>query len=62
MIKDTIRHVQKCLLCQKKRPNRKLNIEQEIDKSEEVWKEVLIDYITKLLKSRKKDSILIIKD
>ena len=36
MIKDTIQHVQECLLCQRERPNRKLEIGQEINRSEEI--------------------------
>ena len=62
IIKDTIRYVRECLLCQKERPNRKLGIGQEIDRSNEVWKGVLIDYIIKLPRSREKDSILVIKN
>ena len=62
MIKDTIQHVQECLPCQKKKINRRLDIEQEINKLEKVQKEISIDYIIKLSKSRKKNSILVIKN
>ena len=36
MIKDITKYVQECLSCQKKRLNKRLNIEQEIDRPEEV--------------------------
>ena len=36
MIKDTTKHVQKCLSCQKKRPSKKLDIKQEIDRLEKI--------------------------
>ena len=37
-------------------------MEYEIKRSLEVWKEVNIDYMTKLFKNNEKDLILIIKD
>ena len=37
-------------------------MKHEIERNLEVWKEVSIDHITKLFKSKRKDSILIIKD
>ena len=36
MIKNIIKHVQECLSCQKERLNRKLDIEQEINRSKKV--------------------------
>ena len=62
MIKDTIRYVQECLSCQKKRLNRRLDIGQEINRSEEIWKRVSINHIIKLSKSKEKNSILVIKN
>ena len=62
MIKDITKYVQECLSCQKKRLNRRLKLEQEIDRLEKIWKEISIDHITKLLKSKEKNSILVIKD
>ena len=37
-------------------------MEHEIRRNLEVWKEVSIDYITKLFRNNEKDSILVIKD
>ena len=37
-------------------------MEYEIRRSPEVWKKANIDYMTKLLRSNGKDSILVIKD
>ena len=36
MIKDTTKYVRECLLCQKKRLNRKLNIKQEINRLKKI--------------------------
>ena len=36
MIRDMTKYVQECLSCQKKRPNRRLEIEQEINRPEEI--------------------------
>ena len=37
-------------------------MKHEIERSLEVWKEVSIDYITKLFKNNEKNLILVIKD
>ena len=36
IIKNTIKHIRKCLSCQKKRLNRKWNIKQKISKPEKI--------------------------
>ena len=62
MIKNTKQYVQEYIKCQQKRDYYKKKIEHEIKRLEKIQKEVFIDYITKLLKIRKKNNILIIKD
>ena len=62
MIEDIRQHVQECLKCQQKRDYYKKNIEYEIRRLEKIWKEIFIDYIIKLLRTREKDNILIIKN
>ena len=62
MIGDIKQYVQECMKCQQEREYHKKGIEHEIGRSEKIWKEVSIDHITKLPKTRGKDSILVIKD
>ena len=62
MIGDIRQHVQEYMKCQQERDHYKRGIEYEIERLEKIWKEVSIDHITKLPKTRGKDSILVIKD
>ena len=62
MRKDVKKYVKECQICQQERTFRGTDMEHEIERSPKVWKEVSIDYITKLFRSNGKDSILVIKD
>ena len=62
MRKNVKEYVKECQICQQERTFRGTGMEHEIERSPEVWKEVSIDHITKLLRSNGKDSILVIKD
>ena len=62
MRKDVEEYVKECQVCQQERTFRGTDMEHEIGRSLEVWKEVSIDHITKLLRNNGKDSILVIKD
>ena len=48
--------------CQQEKDYYKKEIEYEIRRLKKIWKEVSIDYITKLLKTREKNNILVIKN
>lgn len=62
MRKEIFEYVQNCPVCQLEKENRKTGLREEISRPEKVWKQVSIDHIIKLSKSRGKDSILIIQD
>lgn len=62
MRKDTARYVQECPVCQKEREYRKTGLGGEVRRPENVWKQVSIDYITKLPRIKGKDSIFVIQD
>lgn len=55
-------YVKQCPICQKEGETRKKRIIKEVRRLEETWTNVSIDHMTKLPKSRGKDSILIIQD
>ena len=62
MKKEIDKYVRECQICQQERTFKKTGMEHEIERSLEVWKEVSIDYMTKLFRSNEKDSILMIKN
>ena len=62
IIKDIDKYVLECKVCQRKRSNRKLEIKQEISRSEKIWRKVFMNYIIKLSRSKEKNFILIIKN
>ena len=57
MIGDIKQYIQKYMKCQQERDYHKKRIEYKVRRLKKIWKEVFIDYITKLLKTREKDSI-----
>ena len=62
MKKEIEKYVQECRTCQQKRTLKKTGVKYEIKRSQEVWKKVNIDHITKLSKNNEKNSILVIKN
>lgn len=62
MKKETIQYVQNCLKCQKKEEYWKTRLDGKVRRSERTWKQISIDYITKLSWIKKKDLIFVIQD
>lgn len=62
MKKEIAEYVQNCQTSQKKREYQKTELEEKVERSEEVWKEMSIDHIMKLSKIKGKDFILIVQN
>lgn len=62
MKKDTIKYIQNCSICQLKKKTQKTGFEEMIKRLEEIWKQIFMNHVIKLLKVKEKDSILIIQD
>lgn len=62
MKREIFEYVKKYLICQLKGKTRKIGLREIIDRPQEVWKQISMNHITKLPKSKEKDSILIIQD
>ena len=62
MRKKIDKYVQEYQICQQEQTFKRTEIEYKIERCLKIWKEVSINYITKLSKNNKKDLILVIKN
>lgn len=62
MRKDVARYVKECPVCQKEGETRRTGLGGLVGRPEEVWKWTSVDHVTKLPRTKGKDSILVIQD
>lgn len=62
MRKNIFRYMQECREYQLEEKSRKQKLRKEIERSEEIWRQVFIDHIIKFLQIKDKDAIIVIQD
>lgn len=62
MRKEILQYIMNCPECQLKREHRKTETGGKVSRPEEVWEKMSIDHITKLPRTKEKDSILVMQD